>query len=62
MTGRASDVKVENDRGGPLISPDGVILSRMASVSASVVFPSIMKVQKISSGTDSPRVVPEKGP
>jgi len=61
VTGRASGVKVEDDGGGPLISPDGVILSRMVVVSASVVLPSIIKVQKISSGTGSPGWSRKKG-
>ena len=37
-----------------LVSPDGVAPSRMVSVSASVDLPLHYKVQKFSSGTDSP--------
>ena len=41
-----------SDGGGSLINPDGVALSRMVSVSASVIFLYTIKVQKkISSGT-----------
>jgi len=43
-----------DDRGGLLISPDGVAPSRMAGVSASVIFACTIKVQKLSSGTSSP--------
>jgi len=45
-----------------LVSPDGVAASRMVGVSASVNLPLHHKVQKFSSGTGSPEVVPEKGP
>jgi len=45
-----------------LVSPDGVAPSRMVGVSASVNLPLHHKVQKFSSGTGSPGVVPEKGP
>jgi len=45
-----------------LVSLDGVAPSRMVSVSASVNLPLHHKVQKLSSGTGSPRVVTEKGP
>jgi len=38
-----------------LVIPDGVALSRMVSVSASVNLPLHHKVQKFSSGTGSPR-------
>jgi len=42
----------EMTRGGPLISPDGLAPSRMVGVSASIIFPCTIKVQKkISSGT-----------
>jgi len=37
-----------------VVSPDGVALSRMVSVSASVNLPLHNKVQKFSSGTGSP--------
>ena len=40
----------------------GVALSRMVTVSASVNLPLHHEVQKFSTGTGSPRVVPEKGP
>jgi len=39
-----------------LVSPDGVVPSRMVSVSASVNLPLHNKVQKFSSGTGSPRL------
>ena len=55
MAGRASGVKMGDDGGGSLISPDGVAPSRMVVVSASVIFHCTIKVQKkISSGTGSP--------
>jgi len=38
-----------------LVSPDGVVHSRMVRVSASVNLPLHHKVQKLSSGTGSPR-------
>jgi len=44
-----------------LVSPDGVALSRMVSVSASVYLPLHHKVQKLSSGTGSPRWSRKKG-
>jgi len=37
-----------------LVSPDGVVPSRMVGASASVNFPLHHKVQKFSSGTGSP--------
>ena len=40
--------------GWALVSPDGVVPSRMVSVSASVNLPLHHKVQKFSSGTGSP--------
>jgi len=45
-----------------LVSPDGMVPSRMVGVSASVNPSLHHKVQKFSSGTSSPRVVLEKGP
>jgi len=52
--GRASRVKMGDDGGWSLISPDRVAPSQMVGVSASVVFPCTIKVQKkISSGTGS---------
>jgi len=44
-----------------LISPDGVVPSRMVSVSASVNLPLHHKVQKFSSGTGSPGWSRKKG-
>jgi len=44
-----------------LVSPDGVMLSRMVSVSASVNLPLRHKVQKFSSGTGSPGWSRKKG-
>ena len=44
-----------------MISPDGVAPSRMVGVSASVIFPCTIKVQKFSSGTGSPGWSREKG-
>jgi len=38
-----------------LLSPDGVVPSRMVGVSASVSLPLHRKIQKFSSGTGSPR-------
>jgi len=45
--GRVSGVKVGDDGGGLLISPDGLAASRMVGVSASVYLPLHHKVQKI---------------
>jgi len=44
-----------------LVSPDGVALSRMVSVSASVNLPLHRKVKKFSSGTGSPGLSRKKG-
>ena len=44
-----------------LVGPDGVALSRMVSVSASVNLPLHHKVQKFSSGTGSPGWSRKKG-
>jgi len=44
-----------------LISPDGVVPSRMVDVSASVNLPLHHKVQQFSSGTGSPRWSQKKG-
>ena len=44
-----------------LVSPDGVVPSRMVSVSASVNLPLHHKVQKFSSGTGSPGWSRKKG-
>ena len=57
--------KRRDDGGGLVISPDGVVHSHMASVSAYVIFPCTIKVEKISFETGSPGhklVVPEKWP
>jgi len=47
--------------GGHWLSRDGVVPSRMVGVSASVNLPLHHKVQKFSSGTDSPGWSREKG-
>ena len=44
-----------------LVSPDGVVPSRMVCVSASVNLPLHHKVQKFSSGTSSPGCSWKKG-
>jgi len=44
-----------------LVSPDGVVPSRMVSVSASVNLPLLHKVQKFSSSTVSPGWSRKKG-
>ena len=44
-----------------MVSPDGVAPSRMVGVSAAVNLPLHHEVQKFSSGTGSPGVIPEKG-
>jgi len=44
-----------------LVSPDGVVPSRMVGVSASVNLPLHHKVQKFSSGTGSPGWSQKKG-
>jgi len=44
-----------------LVSPDGVVPSQMVGVSASVNFPLQHEVQKLSSGTGSPRWSWKKG-
>ena len=44
-----------------LVSPDGVVLSRMVGVSASVNLPLHHKVQRFSSSTSSPRLSRKKG-
>jgi len=54
VAGRASGVKMGDEGGGSLISPDGVAPIQMVSVSASVVFPCTIKGQKIASSTGSP--------
>ena len=47
--------------GWALVGPDKVAPSRMVSVSASVNLPLHHKVQKFSSGTDSPEWSQKKG-
>jgi len=46
VAGRASDVKMGDDGGGLLISPIGEAPSWMVGVSASVIFPCSIKIQK----------------
>jgi len=52
--GKASVVKMGDNGGWSLVSPDGVATTRMVGVSASVIFPCTVKVQKFSSGSGSP--------
>jgi len=55
VAGRASGIKMGDDGGGSLISPDGVAPCRIVVVSASCYLPLHHRVQKkISSGTGSP--------
>ena len=51
-------MKMGDERGGSLISPDGVALSRIVGVCASDISPSTIKsrIEKISSGTSSPEL------
>jgi len=59
VAGSTSGVKMGDDGGRPLISPDGVAPIRIVGVSASVIFPCTIKFQKnISSGTGSPGYSP----
>jgi len=44
-----------------VVSPDGIALSQMVSMSASVNLPLHHKVQKFSSGTCSPRWSQKRG-
>jgi len=44
--GRASDVRMGDDRGGLLISPDGVVPSWVVGVSASVILPCSIKSRR----------------
>jgi len=46
VPGKTLGVKMGDDGGGSLISPDGAALSRMVGVSASVILPCTIKVQK----------------
>ena len=46
MAGRASDIKMGDEEGGSLISPDGVAPSRIVGVSASVIFPCTIKSRR----------------
>jgi len=46
VAGRASSVKMEDDGGGSLISPDGVAPTRMVGVSASVIFSCTIKSRR----------------
>ena len=58
MAGRASGVKMGDEGGGSLISPDGVAPIRIVRVSASVVSPCTIKSRRrfllIPAHTDSP--------
>jgi len=58
VAGRASGVKMGDERGGSLNSPDGVALSQIVGVCASDISRSTIKsrIQKISSGTSSPEL------
>ena len=55
MAGRASGIKWGNDGGRSMISPDGVVPSRIVGVSANVIFPCTIKFRRISSGIILPR-------
>ena len=46
MAGRASGVKMGDDRGGSLISPNGEATSWIVGVSASVIFPCTIKSRR----------------
>ena len=46
MAGRASGIKMGDDGGGSLISPDGVAPIQMITVSASVIFPCTIKSRR----------------
>ena len=54
MARRASGVKMGDEGGGSLISPDGVAPSRIVGMSASDISPCTIKSRRISSGTGSP--------
>jgi len=62
VAGRACGIKMGDDGGGPLISPVGVAPSQMVRVSASVIFPCTIKVQRRFLLAPAHLVVPEKGP
>jgi len=57
----ASGIKMGDDGGGPLISPDGVAPSRTVGVSVSVIFPCTIKTQKFLLASAHP-AGPRKGP
>jgi len=65
LVGRQEGYSARKKYGGwwrwTLVSPDGVVPSRMVSVSASVNHPLHHKVQKFSSGTSSPGWSRKKG-
>jgi len=46
VAGRASGIKMGDDKGGSLISQDGVAPSRIAGVSAYVIFPCTIKFRR----------------
>jgi len=60
MAGRASGVKVGDDGGGSLISPDGMAPIWMVGVSASLIFLCTIKSRRFLLAP-AHRVVPVKG-
>jgi len=46
VAGRASGIKMGDDGGGSLISPDGVASSQTVFVSASIMFPCTIKSRR----------------
>ena len=46
MAGRAFGIKMGDDGGGTLINLDGMVPSRIVSVSASVIFPCTIKFRR----------------
>jgi len=60
---KPSGVKMGDDGGGSLISPNGVVPSRMVGVSASVIFPCTIKSRRNVHffWHQLTRVFPEKG-
>ena len=61
MAGRESGVKMGDDGGGSLISPDGMVLVWMVGVSAFVVFACTIKSRRFFFWHQLMQVVPEKG-
>jgi len=45
VAGRASGIKLGDDRGGGIDGPDGVTSSRIVSALASIIFPAPHKIQ-----------------